>query len=232
MDKCYQIKMQLFLLENISIDDLQEKVTAFIDSGFKSYEDLVKFHEKNTYKNYCYDKLYPLEEGKIYKKGKIYTLRIRTVDLKIAQYFKVVCVNNCTKEIKGLTATISIIPPKVIEKVYTLTPMIIKLQNRRYWKDEISFDEFEQKLKSNLIKKWNAFHEEKIDEDFELYTAIELKNRKPIAMKYKNRKLLADKVQIQVADNEQAQKIWHFALGVGLGEMNARGCGFLNYRWL
>ena len=46
MDKCYQIKMQLFLLENISIDDLQEKVTAFIDSGFKSYEDLVRFHEK------------------------------------------------------------------------------------------------------------------------------------------------------------------------------------------
>lgn len=110
--------------------------------------------------------------------------------------------------------------------------MIIKLQNRRYWKDEISFDEFEQKLKSNLIKKWNAFHEEKINEDFELYTAIELKNRKPIAMKYKNIKLLADKVQIQVADNEQAQKIWYFALGVGLGEMNARGCGFLNYRWL
>ena len=72
----------------------------------------------------------------------------------------------------------------------------------------------------------------KIDEDFDLYTMIELKNKKPIAMEYKNIKLLGDKVQIQVADNKRAQDLWYFALGVGLGEMNARGCGFLNYRWL
>ena len=66
----------------------------------------------------------------------------------------------------------------------------------------------------------------KIDEDFDLYTVIELKNKKPIAMEYKSIKLLGDKVQIQVADNKRAQDLWYFALGVGLGEMNARGCGF------
>ena len=73
---------------------------------------------------------------------------------------------------------------------------------------------------------------QKIDEDFDLYTVIELKNKKPVAMEYKSIKLLGDKVQIQVADNKRAQDLWYFALGVGLGEMNARGCGFLNYRWL
>ena len=118
-----------------------------------------------------------------------------------------------------------------LERVYTLTPMIIKTE-KGYWKEAISFAEFEQRLKVNLIKKWNAYHNEKIDENFDLYTMIELKNKKPIAMEYKNIKLLGDKVQIQVADNKRAQDLWYFALGVGLGEMNARGCGFLNYRWL
>ena len=149
---------------------------------------------------------------------------------ELAKYFKLVCVDNHIKEIKGLVAEIRVLPKKMLERVYTLTPMIIKTE--KGWKEAISFAEFEQRLKVNLIKKWNAYHQEKIDEDFDLYTVIELKNKKPIAMEYKSIKLLGDKVQIQVADNKRAQDLWYFALGVGLGEMNARGCGFLNYRWL
>ena len=220
--RVYQIRMQIFLLNDIPINKIQEKITAFIDSGFKTDEKWLIFHEQNSYKNYCYDQLYPIEKDRVYKKGKIYTLTIRTVDLELAKYFKLVCVDNHIKEIKGLVAEIRVLPKKMLERVYTLTPMIIK----------ISFAEFEQRLKVNLIKKWNAYHQEKIDEDFDLYTVIELKNKKPIAMEYKSIKLLGDKVQIQVADNKRAQDLWYFVLGVGLGEMNARGCGFLNYRWL
>lgn len=229
--KVYQIRMKIFLLEDIVINKIQEKITAFIDSGFKTDEKWLNFHEQNSYKNYCYDQLYPIEKDRVYKKGKIYILTIRTVNLELAKYFKLVCVDNHTKEIKGLVAEIRVLPKKILETVYTLTPMIIKTENG-YWKETISFAEFEQRLKVNLIKKWNAYHQEKIDEDFDLYTVIELKNKKPIAMEYKNIKLLGDKVQIQVADNKRAQDLWYFALGVGLGEMNARGCGFLNYRWL
>lgn len=227
----YQIRLKLILLENIATNKIQEKITAFIDSGFKSDEKWITFHEQNKFKYYCYDQLYPVEKDKLYKKEKIYTLTIRTIDLELAKYFKLICVDNHTKEIKGLVAEIKVLPKKLLKTVYTLTPMIIKTE-KGYWKEAISFTEFEQRLKNNLIKKWNAYNQEKIDEDFDLYTMIELKNKKPIAMEYKNIKLLGDKVQIQVADNKCAQSLWYFALGVGLGEMNARGCGFLNYRWL
>lgn len=229
--KIYQIRLKLFLLEDIAANKIQEKITAFIDSGFKANEKWLNFHEQNSYKNYCYDQLFPLEKDKLYKKEKIYTLTIRTVDLELVKYFKLVCVDNHTKEIKGLVAEIRVLPKKILETVYSITPVIVKTEEG-YWKDAIKFSEFEQRLKVNLIKKWNAYHNEKIDEDFDLYTMIELKNKKPIAMEYKNIKLLGDKVQIQVADNKRAQDLWYFALGVGLGEMNARGCGFLNYRWL
>ena len=79
--KVYQIRMKLFLLEDIAANKIQEKITAFIDLGFKTDEKWLNFHEQNSYKNYCYDQLFPLEEDKLYKKEKIYTLTIRTVDL-------------------------------------------------------------------------------------------------------------------------------------------------------
>ena len=51
-------------------------------------------HEENVYKNYCYDLLCPVEKDKIYKRGKIYTLTIRTV-LKDMQIFSITFVQMC-----------------------------------------------------------------------------------------------------------------------------------------
>lgn len=67
-------------------------------------EAWAKLHEENTYKNYCYDLLSPLEKDKIYKAGKIYTLTIRTVNEEMALFFANICVNTYTWEIKGLSA--------------------------------------------------------------------------------------------------------------------------------
>lgn len=44
--RVYQIRMQIFLLEDILINKIQEKITAFIDSGFKTDEEWLNFHEK------------------------------------------------------------------------------------------------------------------------------------------------------------------------------------------
>ena len=33
-------------------------------------------------------------------------------------------------------------------------------------------------------------------------------------------------------DDEKSQEMAYLSLGVGLGEMNSRGAGFVNYRWL
>lgn len=227
----YQVRMQIFLLKNISSNEIQEKITAFIDMGFGSNEEYIAFHEKNNYKYYCYDLPYPLEIDKIYKKGKIYTLTIRTIDIELAKYFKNICVNNYTMEIKGLTADIRILPKKMLETVYTLTPLIVKT-DQGYWRSSMNLIGWEERIKVNLIKKWNRFNNDKLDENFDLYTMIEFKNKIPVSVCYKNIKLLGDKVQLTVSNNRNAQKLFYMALGTGIGEMNSRGMGFLNYRWL
>lgn len=229
--KVYQIRIKLYMLQDISVTKIQTKLAAFIDKGFADNAELLQFHEENKFKNYCFDLPFPIESDKIYRKGKIYTVTIRTIDARLAHYFNEVCVNNFTEEIKGLTSEIKIVPKKIIECLYTLTPVIMK-DEKGYWKTHMKLEEFEERLKVNLIKKWNCFEKEKLDEDFQLYTMFEFLNDSPIGIEYKNIKLLGDKLRIQVADNKAAQELAYMALGTGVCEMNSRGCGFVNYRWL
>ncbi|EGT4139151.1 CRISPR-associated endoribonuclease Cas6, partial [Clostridium perfringens] len=69
-------------------------------------------------------------------------------------------------------------------------------------------------------------------EDFPLFNSLEFNNKKPIAIKYKNIKILGDKLTLNISDDELSQKIAYMSIGVALGECNSRGYGFLNYRYL
>lgn len=227
----YQIRIKLYMLTDVALNRIQTNLTAFIDKGFLENEELLQMHEENRFKNYCYDLPYPVEKDKIYKKGKIYTVTVRTIDSKLAKYFQEVCVNSYTDEVKGLTSEIRIIPKKVIDSLYTLTPVILK-DDKGYWRKHMQLAEFENQLEVNLIKKWNSFTGEKLSEDFSLYTLLEFLNETPIPMEYKSIKLLGDKIRLQIADNETAQKLAYMALGTGLLSMNSRGAGYVNYRWL
>ena len=188
-------------------------------------------HEENTFKNYCFDLLYPIEGDKRYHKGKIYTVTIRTIEEELAQYFSEICVNQYTQDLKALTADIKILPKKFIKTLYSLTPIILKTESG-YWKSCMTLHDFEERLKINLIKKWNTYENTKLDENFQFYTLLEFLNDSPIVMEYKNIKLLGDKIRLQIADNAIAQDLAYMSLGTGLCEMNARGAGFVNYRWM
>ena len=227
----YSIRLKIYFLCDVPLNKIQTKITYFLDKGFVENEELLKRHEKNTFKNYVFDFPHPSEPDKVYRKGKIYTLTVRTIEPILAKYFSEVCVNSYRNEIKGLAAEMRILPKKFIQSLYTLTPAILK-DEKGYWRKHMDLSEYEERLKVNLIKKWNHFTGEKLNEDFQFYTMLVFLNQGPIVMEYKNVKLLGDKVRLQIADNDSAQKLAYMSLGTGLLEMNSRGAGFVNYRWL
>lgn len=227
----YELKVKLFLLKDISIKDALNQIASFIDETLTKEERMLALHQKNCYKNYVFCSLYPTAPQDMYKKENVYSVVIRTIDLKLADYFCNKLPRHDNSTFKGLTCEIKIIPKRLIEKVYSLTPLLLKNGKDGYWKKHMSFEGFETRLKANLIKKYNDYTNGKVDEDFQLYTTITLLNKTPIKVPYKNIHLLGDKIELQVADNERAQKLIYMCLGTGILESNARGNGFVNYQW-
>lgn len=229
--KVYELRLKVFLLKNIPSEDSSDKISEFIDEVLGSDKELLEFHKDNCYKNYCFNEFYPLEKDKIYKEGRIYTIIIRTIDERLESYFKGNLANHYNNFLKGLIIESRILPKKHIDKLYSITPVLLK-QDEGYWKNKLTLNQFEDRLVSNLIKKYNYINNTKIEENFQLYNYIEFKNNKPCSIKYKEIKLLGDKLNLQISDNEMAQELAYMALGTGVLENNSRGLGFMNYRWL
>ncbi|MDW8803036.1 CRISPR-associated endoribonuclease Cas6 [Clostridium sp. A1-XYC3] len=229
--KVYEISLLVFLLEEISSENVFIKISGFIDSGMSKVPELLELHNQNIYKNYCFNSFYPIEQDKKYKQGKTYTIQLRTIDKNLADFFYTKLVNHFNDSIKGLTAKIRIVPKKHIEKIYSITPVVLK-NDGGYWKGKLSLTDFERRLKENLIKKYNLLMNTKVNEEFQLYTSIEFKNHKPVAINYKGKKILGDKISIHISDEKISQDIAYMSLGTGVLEMNARGAGYVNYKWL
>lgn len=229
--KVFEIKLKVYLLQDIMFENIQSEISSFIDGALGKNAELKKFHERNEFKNYCFDGLYPVEKNKVYSSGNIYTITLRTINKDLADFFVNKLVNEYNKTIKGLTCEIRIIPKKIIEKIYSITPAIMKDKNG-YWKGNLSLQEYEKRIIENLIKKYNYFMNSKINENFQLYDSISFKNKRPIPSNYKNVTLLGDKISLNISQEALAQEIAYMSLGTGVLEMNARGYGFVNYRWL
>lgn len=229
--KVHEFNLKLFLLQDIGYNDLQEKLTRYLDSYLAKESDFLNYHNEKNYKYYSFNSLYPLERDKVYKAGNIYTLTIRTIDECLAKYLSKGVANHYTKYMKGLTLEQRVIPKKLIEKIYSITPAIMK-NDEGYWKGNLSVEEFEKRVKDNLVKKYKEFTNEEINEDFELYNLIVFKNQKPCSINYKGIKLLGDKLEITIGSDSIAQAIAYMALGTGILENNSRGMGFVNYRYI
>lgn len=227
----FEYKQKVRLKKNISYEFISEKIAYFIDSALAKEEKYLKLHNSREYKNYVFDFLYPCENDKEYKSGKIYSFRIRTVSQELAEYFSEKLNYHFSKELDGLGGELKIIQQKVLDKIYSITPILLK-NSQGYWKQNLSVKQFEDRIFINLVKKYNSIMDTKLDENIQLYDFMEFKNNKPVKTSYKGKILLGDKLQFTASKNKVAQDLWYMALGTGLGENNARGLGFINYRYL
>lgn len=229
--KVFELKLKLYLCKDIKSEDSLKYISELIDKSFLKDKELMEMHKINKYKNYVFNSLYPLETSKIYKAGNIYTCVIRTVDEDLSLHFGRVLVNEYTEHLKALTIEKKIIAKNHISKIYSITPAVAKFSGG-YWKTNLTVETFEKRIRENIIKKYNDYFNTKICEDFELFNYIKFNNQKPIATNYKNIRILGDKLTLDIAENSMAQELTYFALGSGILEMNSRGYGFVNYKWL
>lgn len=231
MIQVYEKTIKVFLLRDIKKDEALECISKVIDSSICKTEELEDLHIEQKFKNYSYNSLYKLERDGVYKGGNIYSFMMRTVDPELSKHIDKTLVNMSNRHMKVLTVSSRKLKLGHIEKLYSITPVVIKTE-QGYWRYRISLEEFEKRLKENLVKKYNDYFQDEIDEDFELFERIELDNKKPIASKYKDISILGDKLTIYISDDERAQALAKFAIGAGIAEMNSRGFGYVNYKYV
>ena len=230
--KVFELSSKVYLTEQVHAHEMMGKIATLIDNTLCMTEEYLRFHQENFYKGYTFDGFYKVEQDGLYKEGNIYTFRIRTIDEKLAVYLKEKLTNNYTKEIKVLTVAKKLVPKKHIEKIFSITPVIIK-SDRGYWKTHMNIEEYERRIRENLIKSYNFFTGNKVDENFEMFNHIRFDNQKPVAVQYKDDvSLLGDKITVFVSQNDVAQTLAYLSLGIGMGENNSRGCGFCGYKYL
>lgn len=228
----YELLLKIKCKKEIPYAEAGERIAQLLNKALCLDEKFLNFHEKvKEYKFYCFDLPYPGEKDGIYKEGKIYSLRLRTVKEELAEYFLNTLRGMDTEFLQYVHVEIRILPKKCIERIYSLTPIVLK-NSTGYWRRCMAVSEFENRIFVNLVKKYKLLTGEEIDENFELYEQIRIKNKKPVKVSYKNISLLGDKLELVAAKNETAQALLYMALGTGIGENNANGCGFLNYRWI
>ena len=148
----FEIKLKVYLTDNIMAIGALDRISNLIDSCLMRSDKYSNLHNKNSYKFYVYNSFHPVESDKIYKAGKIYTIVIRTVDKDLYEYLKENIRDDRTEKIKALELISYKLPQNHIERIYSITPVIIKTDGG-YWKNSLTLKEYEDRLRINLIKK-------------------------------------------------------------------------------
>ena len=223
----YELTVTAYLLKNVAFNEVNEKIAQLINKAMLNEEKLAIKHKENKFKNYVFDSLYPREKDKIYKAGKIYVFRIRSLEedfiTKINQLFH----NVTTDYFKVIAGEIKKQEQRTIKELYTVTPALATIGKNIYWISGNDIKLLIERMNSNLFKKYKDYFGTSLSEEQLFFEKIKIMNEKPIVYKYKNTNLFGNKFKIAINDDETSQKLAFMTLGVGLLEKNSTiGMGF------
>lgn len=229
----YEIKIKIYLLQNVHIKNVLEKISNFIDISFNISKEFQEFHTRNMFKNYCFSGFYNSKvKNEILLKDNVYSFSIRTVNKNLAEHFKKELPNTESIYMKGLTSNEIIIYKKYLEELNSLTPVFTEMKNsKRYWQNTNNVEDFINMLNTNIIKRYNTFTASDISIDEKIFTGVSFLKKKPSVVMYKSKNFLTDKIKVFLESSDIAQNIGYFAIGTGLMHANSRGFGFCNYKF-
>lgn len=237
----YEGILKLYLLKDIFNENYQEKIGAVIDKCLLANEEKKLFHEKRTLKGYVFngffDKKAKSKDFK-YPAGSIYSVRVRSLDKELMDFFKTNLCNIRTNEMQALTFEYRTLPNTIVKTIYSVTPAVCKFEDG-YWKKSHTIDEVLKRIEQNARKKL-ALQGEEVPEDIDFIINAKILNNYPIVREYNRKgskegenrkiKLLCDKFEFEISPNEDSQKLAKAIIGAGLLEMNARGFGYVNVK--
>lgn len=235
--KYYKLRVKLELNNDMHFSDVSSKIGVSLQKAMYNQEKLKRIHDERRYK-YIYSPLIPFVMKEKYLKREKYNIDITSFDEDLIVKFNYALTNFKNNFITVLGTKLSEhnFDNLVITEIETITPIIITIDNEPWMLESDSINLLIQKVYDNVEKKYLEFFDNDIvpKSDFNkynLFQKITILNKKPIARKYKNIKLIGNKIRINISANLIAQKLARTAIVMGLGEKNsALGSGFVKYK--
>lgn len=221
--KCFNLKVTVLVKQDITSEESYEKISDFISYAMLKDKILKEVHEKNTFKNYVFCSLYPIQKDGIYKQNNIYFFDLRGMDFSKILKLKQVLQNLENQYFKTIQISLQTHEQIKIDKLVTLTPAIITTPKGDYdIKDDMNL--VKDRILSNIQKKYKSIYNTAVDIDF--IKAIKKTNINPIKIPYKNIYMLGNKFEIEVKEDPMSQNLAYLAVSIGILEKNAIGFGF------
>lgn len=233
----YEINCRIYLLDNINEKYIKSELAYLIDQCLLSNKETAKLHNDNRSKYYSFNsKVTPIEYNGFLKKSMIYEFKIRTVDKELLDFLLANLPKIYSDKIKVLECNYRLLNEGIIEKLYSITPVVLNFQNQDnklegYWEKNHTIEEVLNRIQQSLIIQYNNYFNESIPLDTIIFNSIKKRNKYPISQTYiKDREMtfLCDKFELYVEMSSEAQKIAQFACATGIGARCPRGFGFVN----
>jgi CRISPR-associated endoribonuclease Cas6 len=225
MNGCFhEVLSTIQFHEDLPVRDVQYGLAKLISSSMANDELLKELHHRNCFKLYTFCAPYPFEKERVYRKGRMYCFNLRSPDLKF-----VLAMKKYLPKVKGIAKVIAVelrsYKQSHIEELISLTPIVCTFENR-CWMPEDGLGLLAERLHHNVLKKYQLQDPSFTVHGELFFDQIELLNKKPIVVAYKNTVLLGHKLRFRVKPHEWAQQLAFTALGGGLLEKNSMGFGY------
>jgi CRISPR-associated endoribonuclease Cas6 len=245
--KVFELRCIAYLKQNIEFDNSFNAISKFINYSICQKEEYILQHNTNIFNNYCFGTFLPIQKDKLYKKGNTYNFTIRTIDEKFSKELVSLLRSNINNSLLQIVQVeLREIKLAYISELYSVTPVIISIKKENekspqlFWSLDKSGSliELQNQLHDNLLKKYEGIFGEKLDISQNFIQLLEVKNQKPQSIYFittkneveKRVRLLGNKFRIVPNEDEISQKLAFLSLGVGLGEKNSYGGGFVIWK--
>lgn len=218
----YEVKVCIKMKEDRQNDKMYEVISGYINYSILNDSRLSRIHKVNCFKFYTFSLPAPIEEDRIYKKGRLYSFNIRSISSELVMRMARSLAKGCESfTVEGTSCNRYRF--NAIDKLISLTPVVITLQNGRYLTMEDS-DKIVKCLTNNAARKYKAYYGE--PNEVEFISDFTVKNKRLIQMPYKNTCIMGNKIDITVKPDENSQRLAHLIASVGIGEKNSLGAGY------
>lgn len=228
----FELRCTAYVKSNIGFEKSFEALSRYISFAMVK-GGLEEVHAKTGYKHYVFGGLLPIEKDGVYHKGKTYQFTLRSPNEKFIDVLsKALKTNTDNPDFIIVEVHKRTIKRHFVSELYSATPVIVSVENSRFWTMEESGDIMllQKQLHDNLEKKYQSFYGEEIKAPQNFIQVLEIKNRVPQNIRiYKNSKRVTfygNKFRIIPNEDEVSQKLAFMALACGLGEKNSFGGGF------